>query len=59
VTPGIVIWQRNYHDHIIRDEKSLYYIRKYIRENPAQWSYDSENHLSIEEKEMGEYFEGL
>ena len=57
-TPDIVIWQRNYWDHIIRNEKSLCYIRKYIRENPAQWSGDSENHLSIEEKEMDECFEG-
>lgn len=48
------IWQRNYHDHIIRDEKSLYFIRKYIRENSLKWSMDSENHLSIEEKETKE-----
>ena len=52
------LWQRNYHDHIIRDEKSLFFIRKYIRDNTAQWSNDSENHLSIEEREMGEYFDG-
>jgi putative transposase len=33
-SPGIPIWQRNYYEHIIRDEKSLFFIRRYIRENP-------------------------
>ena len=35
------IWQRNYHEHIIRDEKSLNEIRRYIIENPARWNDDS------------------
>ena len=38
---GIVVWQRNYHDHIIRNEKSLNMIREYIRLNPARWSEDT------------------
>jgi REP element-mobilizing transposase RayT len=42
------IWQRNYYDHIIRDEKSLYFIRKYIRDNPANWGNDIENHIDKE-----------
>jgi putative transposase len=33
-TPGIKFWQRNYYEHIIRDNESLNRIRKYIRENP-------------------------
>ena len=28
------IWQRNYYEHIIRDEKSYYRISEYIRTNP-------------------------
>ncbi len=28
------LWQRNYYEHIIRDEKSLYEIRQYIQNNP-------------------------
>ncbi len=40
---GITIWQRNYHEHIIRDEKSLNQIREYIVNNPAQWEMDNEN----------------
>ncbi|MCY4020498.1 MAG: transposase [Chloroflexi bacterium] len=35
------IWQRNYFDHILRDESSLNEIRKYIIENPARWRDDS------------------
>ena len=34
------IWQRNYYEHIIRNEKSLNDIRKYILENPARWAED-------------------
>jgi REP element-mobilizing transposase RayT len=37
------IWQRNYYEHIIRDEKSLLRIREYIATNPARWSIDPEN----------------
>ena len=52
------IWQRNYYDHIIRNRISLFFIRKYIHENPLKWSIDSENHLYMEEKETEEYFSG-
>jgi putative transposase len=37
------LWQRNYYEHIIRDEKSLNHIRQYIADNPAQWALDREN----------------
>jgi hypothetical protein len=37
------IWQRNYYEHIIRNEKSLNAIREYILNNPARWSDDPEN----------------
>jgi putative transposase len=36
-------WQRNYYEHIIRDEKSLLRIRESIASNPALWSIDPEN----------------
>ena len=36
-------WQRSYYDHIIRDEKSLYEIRRYIRDNPLKWDIDENN----------------
>ncbi|WGK70022.1 hypothetical protein P0082_03950 [Candidatus Haliotispira prima] len=34
-------WQRNYHDHIIRDEKSYHNISNYIRLNPTRWVDDT------------------
>ena len=35
------IWQRNFHDHIIRNERALNQIRQYILANPTRWSTDS------------------
>jgi len=37
------IWQRNYHEHVIRDETDLMNIREYIRNNPLKWMEDREN----------------
>lgn len=34
------LWQRNYYEHIIRDENDLNRIRKYIYENPVKWQED-------------------
>ncbi len=41
--PGKNVWQRNYFEHIIRDDDDLNRIRKYIVENPAKWEIDREN----------------
>jgi len=45
-TPGAPVWQRNYHEHIVRDKDDLQRIRRYIRDNPARWAEDPENPLS-------------
>ena len=37
---GVPLWQRNYHDHIIRNEADLFEKRKYIIDNPAKWNED-------------------
>jgi putative transposase len=37
------VWQRNYHDHIIRNDRSRDRIRRYIRDNPAHWTRDRQN----------------
>jgi REP element-mobilizing transposase RayT len=42
-TPGMTVWQRNYYEHIIRDEDELSRIREYIVNNPLQWAVDREN----------------
>lgn len=33
-------WQPNYYEHVIRNEKALYEIRKYIQENPEKEKVD-------------------
>lgn len=37
------VWQRNYYEHIIRDENDLFRIRQYIADNPARWDEDENN----------------
>lgn len=37
------LWQRNYYEHIIRNETELNDIRKYIIENPQNWANDRNN----------------
>lgn len=39
-TPGLTVWQRNYYEHIIRDERELDKIREYIVYNEAKWLQD-------------------
>ena len=34
------LWQRNYYEHIIRNEKSFEMISNYIIDNPAKWNQD-------------------
>ncbi len=36
-------WQKSYHDRIIRNERELYRIQKYITNNPKNWNRDKEN----------------
>ena len=37
------IWQRNYYEHIIHNERELEAIHFYIANNPAKWSADMDN----------------
>ena len=37
------VWQRNYYEHIIRDEAEMQTINDYIEANPARWAADEEN----------------
>ena len=38
--PGAPVWQRSFHDRIIRSEKELDMIRQYVDTNPARWRED-------------------
>lgn len=42
-TPGVPVWQRNYYEHIIRNDKDLHAIQGYIVNNALQWELDREN----------------
>jgi len=39
-----VVWQRNYYEHIIRNDVELYQIRQYIIDNHKKWKTD-ENYI--------------
>jgi len=47
------LWQRNYYEHIIRNDKSLNQIRQYIRDNPFNWGIDENNPVCIARKIKG------
>ena len=44
------LWQRNYYEHIIRDEQDYQTIAEYIEQNPMRWEQD----VLYEEIEMGQ-----
>lgn len=39
-TPGVRVWQRSFHDHIVRGQQDYDEIWKYIDENPLRWESD-------------------
>lgn len=41
-TPGAPVWQRNYYEHVIRNQKELQRIADYIMDNPRRWMEDPE-----------------
>lgn len=44
------IWQKNYYEHIIRNEKELLEILEYIDNNPINWEEDELNELPTSTK---------
>lgn len=41
--PGVPVWQRNYYERVIRNDRELEGIREYIATNPLKWALDREN----------------
>jgi len=41
------IWQRNYYEHIIRNDKDMQKKTDYINANPLLWDQDDENPINI------------
>ncbi len=46
------LWQRNYYEHVIRNEDSLNRIREYIMDSPLRWKLDRENPRRTDEDEF-------
>jgi putative transposase len=42
-TGAAPVWQRNYYEHIVRDDDDLSRVRQYIDDNPRRWEFDREN----------------
>ncbi|MBN1536707.1 MAG: hypothetical protein JW908_08250 [Anaerolineales bacterium] len=40
---GVPVWQRNFYEHIIQNEKEMQRIHTYIQNNPRNWKNDKEN----------------
>jgi REP element-mobilizing transposase RayT len=45
--PGAPVWQRNYYEHILRDEIELRKVQIYLIQNPLKWEMDQENPVGI------------
>ena len=44
------LWQRNYYEHIIRDEDNLNRIRQYIADNLVCWAEDENNPIRMADR---------
>ena len=44
---GVPVWQRNYYEHVIRNEKDLQNKTDYIESNPMLWDEDDENPINL------------
>ncbi len=47
-TPAEPVWQRNYYEHIIIDERDYQNISEYISNNPLGWETDTENNCKCD-----------
>jgi len=46
-SPHTPVWQRNYYEHIIRDDEGLRCVREYIANKAAAWETDDEHWARI------------
>ena len=61
-TPNLPIWQRNYYEHVLRNEDKLNRTREYVLNNPLQWQFDRENPRRIQDEAYDNqwgHFEGI
>ncbi|MDT0633163.1 hypothetical protein RQM47_14055 [Rubrivirga sp. S365] len=38
--PNLAVWQRSYWDRVVRTEREVEAVRRYIHENPERWHDD-------------------
>ena len=50
-TDGVPVWQRNYYEHIIRNQTDLQNKTDYIEANPLLWDEDDENPINTNRRE--------
>jgi len=53
------LWQRNYYEHIVRNEESLNRIREYIMNNSFKWDDDLENPGRVSQCKASDYYKHL
>ncbi len=58
-TTGTPVWQRNYWEHVIRNQEAFNRIHDYILTNPKRWDLDRENPDRIEEDNFDRWLAGL
>ena len=46
-TTRLPVWQRNYYEHVIRNEDELNQIREYTVNNPIKWALDEDNPINV------------
>lgn len=51
-TAGMPLWQRNYFEHVVRNEQDLERVRSYIQANVARWAEDVENPGNARQTEL-------
>ena len=54
-TQGVPVWQRNYYEHIVRNELELNTIRQYVNDNPLKWGMDLDNPSNINKSSLYGY----
>lgn len=58
-TAGAPVWQRNYYEHVIRDDADLDRVRRYIEQNPVRWAFDRENAAGTPDRAETEFWRSL
>jgi putative transposase len=57
-TVSASVWQRNYWEHVIRNQEAFNRIRDYILTNPKRWHLDRENPNCTGEDDFDRWLSG-